>query len=105
MIPLPHNNMQMRLPRTLRILDPFLKDILGLLHKLAMQIDSISRHPIRRIILAEDKFRSLLVVLLHLCAVVFAFVGELFGGGAVAGVVGCFGAFEAFAAFVGFLTG
>lgn len=95
----------MCLSRALRILDPFLKNILRLLHKLSMQIYSIRWHPIRRVVLAEDKLRGLLVVLLHLCAVVFSLGGELFCGCAVAGVVGLFGAFEAVAAFGGFLAG
>lgn len=105
MIPLADNNMQVILSSAPCIFDSLLQDILGLLHKLSVQIDGICWHAIGRIILAKNEVGGLLVVLRHPLTVRLSFIGELFCCCAVAGIVGLFGTFEAGAAFGGFLTG
>ena len=44
MVPLAHNDMQMALSPGLRVADPRLEDVLGLLDKLAVQIDRVVGH-------------------------------------------------------------
>lgn len=78
----------MTLPMRLGILDPLLEDILRLLDELPMQIDRISRDAPVGVVLAEDKFRRLLVVLVHLAPVGLALLGELFCARAIAALVG-----------------
>lgn len=70
--------MQMRLPMTLRVLDPLLQHILRLLRKLAVQIYRVRGYPSVHVVLSKDKLRRLLVVLLHLPPVRLALLRELF---------------------------
>jgi hypothetical protein len=66
--------MQVRLSMRLRILDALLKDILRLFHKLAMQVYSVRVNPAIGIVLSEDKFRSLFIILSHPRRMLFAFL-------------------------------
>ena len=104
MISHPHNNMQMRLPRTPCVLYPLLKNILRFLDELPMQIDCVGWDAPLSVVLAEYEFRGLFVVLLHACAVVFAFLREGVRGSAVALCIGLLGAVEGGAAFASFLS-
>lgn len=76
MIPAADNHMKMRLAVRLGVADALLEDVLGLLDKLAVQVDRVGRHAPVGVVLAEDKLRRLLVVLFHLGPVPFAFLGE-----------------------------
>lgn len=80
--------MQMVLPVCLGISNALLQNILGLLDKLAVQIDGVLSNPPARIVLSEYIFGGLLVVLLHLAAVCLSLLRELFGAGAIAVLVG-----------------
>lgn len=81
-------HMQMRLPVLPRILDPLLQDLLRLLDILPMQIDRVRRDSSVGVVLAEDKLGRLPVILLHLPAMLLAFLGELLSQSAVAVLVG-----------------
>lgn len=70
------NHMEVRLAVRLRVADALLEYVLGLLDKLAVQVDRVGRHPPVGVVLAEDKLRRLPVVLLHLGPVRFPFLGE-----------------------------
>jgi hypothetical protein len=76
--------MKMILSMRLGILDALFEDFLGLLDKLAVQINRVGLNAPVGIILAEDKLRRLPVVLLHLTAMRLSLLGELFGAGAIA---------------------
>jgi hypothetical protein len=62
-IPLADNDMQMRLAGGLGIADALLEDVLGLLDKLAVEVDGVLGDAAGRVVLAEDEFGGLLVVL------------------------------------------
>lgn len=64
----------MRLSILLRISYPLLKNLLCLLYELSMQINTVVRDSARRIVLPEDKVRGLLVVLIHFCSMLLAFL-------------------------------
>jgi hypothetical protein len=91
MIPFAHNDMKMRLAPRSRLPDPRLEDILGLFDILPMEIDGILRDAARRVILAKDELRGLLVVRRLLRLVVLALIRERFRLGAVAAEVGVVG--------------
>jgi hypothetical protein len=60
-----------------------------------VQVDCVARYAVRRVVRAEDEVARLPVVFVHFRGVPFALLGELVGGGAVAGGVGVVGAVEA----------
>jgi hypothetical protein len=80
--------MQMVLPMRLGVLDPLFQDLLRLLDELPVQIDRVGRDTPIGVVLTEDEFRSLLVILLHLAAVGLSLLGELLGAGAITAGVG-----------------
>lgn len=104
MVPLADDDMQMRLALSPSSLDALLEDILGLLDKLAMQIDRVAVDAAVRVVLAEDELGRLLVVAVHGRAVLLAFLRELVGGGAVAVLVRLVRAVEARRSLAGFLS-
>lgn len=67
----------MRLSILLRISYPLLKDLLCLLYELPMQVNSVVCDSAWCIVLPEDEVRRLLVVLIHFCSMLLAFLGEL----------------------------
>lgn len=67
--------------------DALLEDALGLVDKLAVQVDGVGLDLARRVVLAEDVLGRLLVVLVHLGLVPLALVGQLLGRGAAAQLV------------------
>lgn len=82
------NGVQMRLTRSLVGANALLEDALGLFDKLAVQIDAVRLDTTGCVVLAEDVLGRLSVVVIHLGSVRLALVGELLGGGAIAGLVG-----------------
>jgi len=87
-VALPDNNVQMRLPRALRIPDPLLENLLRFLYILAVQIYRIRRNFTHRVILPENEFGGLLVVVVGRRGVLFALLRGVVGARAVAGGVG-----------------
>jgi len=83
-IPLPNNNMQMRLARLLRGLDPLLENLLRFLYILPMEIDGIGGNFAVRVILAEYELGGLFVVCVGLRGMFLAFLAEAMGACAVA---------------------
>lgn len=82
--------MKMVLTVLLRILNAFFQDVLGLLHKLAVQVNRILGNTATSIVFAENELRGLLVILLHLATMGLSLLGELLGPCAVAIRVGFF---------------
>lgn len=81
----------MVLTMRLGVLNPLFKDIFRLLNELTVQIDGVCRNAAVGVVLAEDEFRRLLVVLFHLAPVRFTLLRELFGFCAIAAGVRLFG--------------
>ena len=77
----------MTLTLRLRCLDALLQDVLGLFNKLAMEVDRVGRHASFGIVLSEDEFRSLSVVLVHRLAVLLALLGQLVSCSTIAPIV------------------
>lgn len=77
-----------------RILDALFQNILSLLNKLSVQINRVVRDAAWRIVFTENELGGLLVVLLHLSAVRFAFLGKLFCACTVAVFVCLFGLYS-----------
>lgn len=73
----------MRLSMLLSILDALLQNILSLLDKQSMQINGIVRNTSRGVVLAEDKLRRLLVVLIAIGLMAFALLRKIVGSAAV----------------------
>jgi hypothetical protein len=78
----------MRLPILLRISNSLLQNILRLLYELPMQVYCIVRDSSCGVVLSEDVFRSLLVVLIHLRSVGFSFFRQLVRGSSIAAFIG-----------------
>lgn len=78
----------MRLVVLLRISYSRLQDILGFLHELTMQIDCIVWNSSIGIVFPEYEVGRLLVVLIHLCAMGFAFLRQVVGGSPISTLVG-----------------
>lgn len=78
----------MRLVVLLGISYSRLQDILGFLHELTMEINCIVWNSAIRIVFAKYKVRGLLVVLLHLCTMGFAFLRQVVGGSPISALVG-----------------
>ena len=87
-IPLAHNNVQMRLPRALRVPDPLLENLLRFLYILAMQIYRVGRYLAYRVVLPENELGGLLVVVVGRRGVLLALFRGIVGASAVAGGVG-----------------
>lgn len=87
-VSLAYDDVQVVLAMLLRVPDALLEDVLGLFDKLSVKINGVPIYAIRRIVLAEDVLRGLLVVLSHLCAMALAGLGQFVSGLAVAGLVG-----------------
>lgn len=90
-VPLAHDDMQVRLAVLLGVADALLEHVLGLLDELPVEVDRVVGHAARRVVLPEDVVRGLLVVLVHLGRVPLALVAQLLGLGAVAALVGLVG--------------
>ena len=86
-VALADDHMQMRLAPGLGVADARLQDVLGLLDELAVEIDRVVGDPALHIVLAEDVFRRLLVVLVLLGLVLLSLVGQSLGLGAIAALV------------------
>jgi hypothetical protein len=99
-----YSHMQMRLSILLRVFNPLLQDLLRLLHKLSMKINSITIHSPNSIVLPKYIVGGLLVVLIHLRRMLFPFLGQLMCEPAIPILVGLVRAIEAGAAFRGFTT-
>lgn len=98
------NDVQVGLASALSILYTFFKDILCFFNELPMQIDRIGGNPVLRIILTENKFRSLLVVLLHLCTMSLSFIRESLCCSSITAIVCFLGFLEAITALAGLLA-
>jgi hypothetical protein len=61
MIPLPHNNVQMPLPRLLRVPDALLQYLLCFLDELAVQVDGVGVDAADGVVFAENVLRGLFV--------------------------------------------
>ena len=70
------NDMQVCLSRALRISDSLFHNVLGFLHELAMKVNCVGSYAAFRIVLSKDELGSLFVVLLHLCAMRLALLGQ-----------------------------
>jgi len=79
--------MKMGLVVLLCISYPLLQDVLGLLHKLTMQINCVVGNSAIGIVLSENEIRGLLIVLVHLCAVGFALLRQVVGGSSITALV------------------
>jgi hypothetical protein len=90
-VALADNDVQVRLAVLLGVADALLENVLGLLDKLAVQVNGIIGDAARRVVLPKDVVRRLLVVLVHLGRVPLALVAQLLGLGAVAALVGLVG--------------
>jgi hypothetical protein len=87
-VSLADNDMQVRLPGGLGVADALLEDVLGLLDKLAVQVDGVLGDAAGAVVLPEDELRGLLVVLGLFLLVTLAFVRELLSACAVATFIG-----------------
>jgi hypothetical protein len=87
-VPLSHDNVQVCLTRLPRVLDPLLENLLRFLHELSVQVDGIAGHFAHGVVLAEDKFRSLFIVLIGFGGVFLALGAHFVGSTAVAALVG-----------------
>ena len=83
--------MKMVLTMLFRILNAFFQNVLGLLHKLAVQVNLVLIDPARRVVLPEDILGRLTVEVVHLGVVRFALVGQLLRPGSITGLVGLLG--------------
>lgn len=90
-IALADNDVEMGLASCLRVSDASLENILGLLHKLSVQVNRVIGNAVRSVVSAEDVLGRLFVVLLHFGGVLLALVAQLLGFGAVAVMVGTLG--------------
>jgi hypothetical protein len=61
MVPLPHNNVQMPLPRLLRVPDALLQDFFRFLDELAVQVDGVGVHAADGVVFAENVLGGLFV--------------------------------------------
>ena len=88
-----HNHMQVSLARLLRVSDPLLDYFFGLLHILAVQIDSVAVDFANRVVLTEDVLGGLLVVRVGLGGMLLGLLAHAMRLGTVARVVclACFG--------------
>lgn len=98
------NNMQICLTLASCLSYARLQDVLGFLHKLAMQVDGVGRDTLGRIVLAKDELGCLLVVLFHSHAMLFALVRERFGRRPVTAIVCFLGALETLVPLLRFLS-
>ena len=80
--------MQMVLPMRLGVLNALFENLLRLLDKLAMKIDGVGLDAPIGVILAEDKLRRLLIVLVHLATMGFSLLGQFLSPCAIAASVG-----------------
>lgn len=81
----------MSLPSRLVGADALLEDTLGLLDEQSMQINAVALDTPRHVVLPEDVLGCLSVIVVHLCVMRLALVGELLGLGAVARGIGLVG--------------
>lgn len=86
-----NSHVQMGLAPALGCPNALFHYMLCLLDKLAMQIDCVAVDTPRRVVLAEDEFAGLPIVLVHQRAVPLAFFGKIVRGGAIAAFVGLVG--------------
>lgn len=70
-----NSHVQMRLSMRLSVFDPLLENFFRFFNELAVQIDSVRCYAPFGVILAEDVFGGLAVVLLHFATVLFALFG------------------------------
>ena len=87
-VALADDDVQVGLAAGAGVADARAQDRLGLVDELAVQVDRVARHAARRVVLAEDELRGLLVVRVLLRRVPLALVGQRLGPGAVAALVG-----------------
>ena len=76
--------MKVGLPVLLRVADTFFQDVLGLLDKLTMEVNSILRDTTLRVVFSEDELARLLVVIGHLSGMTLAFLTQLLSGSSIA---------------------
>ena len=96
--------MQMALSPLSRNPDSLFQDIFSLFYEQAVEINGIARDTALGVVFPEDVVARLVVVLVHLRCVGFAFFRELVGARSIAGFVGLVGFVEAGGAFCGFLA-
>lgn len=87
-VALADNDVQMALVLLAGDFDALLKYVLCFFDEETVQVDCVAGDASFGIVLPEDKVAGLPVVLLHLLRVLFSFLRQLVGGGAVAGLVG-----------------
>jgi hypothetical protein len=87
-VSLADDHVEMRLSVLLGVADALLEDLLGLLDKLAVQIDGVARDFSYSVVFAEDELGGLLVVLVGFGCVRLALLRQLFRLVAVAALVG-----------------
>jgi len=91
-VSLAHNDVQMPLPRLLRVTDPFLEDFLGFFDELAVQVDRVRIDAADGVVFPKDVLGGLFVEFVGFGGVGLGLEGEVVGGAAVAALVGLLGA-------------
>lgn len=91
-VALAHDDVEVRLARGLRVPDALLEDFFCLLYELAMQINGVAGNLADSIVLAEDEFGGLFVVVVCRCLMLLGLLAEVVCAGTVALFVGmsCF---------------
>lgn len=90
-VSLADNDVQVILSVLLGVADALLEDFLGFFDELAVQVDGVAVDFSYGVVLAEDEFGGLLVVLVGFGCVSFALLRELFRFGTIAALVGLLG--------------
>lgn len=105
MVPLPNNDVQMRLALLARGPDALLEHILCFLDVQPVQVNCVRRDPALRVVGPENIIARLVVVLVHCSGMPFALLAQLVGARAIARGVRLVRPVEARAALSGFLAG
>lgn len=87
-ISLADDHVEVRLSALLSVADALLEDLLGFFHELAVQVDSVAVDSAHGVVLAEDEFGGLLVVLVGFGCVRLALLRQFLRPAAVAALVG-----------------
>lgn len=91
-VSLANDHVQMRLSTLLGVADALLENLLGFFDVLAVQVDGIAVDFAHGVVLAKDKLRGLLVVLVGFGSVRFALLRQLFRFCAITSLVCLLGA-------------
>ena len=83
-----YDDMEMRLAGLFRVSYPLLQDLLRLLYKLPVEVDSVTFNPTKSVVLPENELGSLLVVVVCRCRMLLAQLAHLMCFRAVTALVG-----------------